>query len=104
MAGRGASRRGGEGGGRADCARGETAGQGARGGFFSAEDADSLPPEESARAINARQKQGEMANSHWLDNLARSIRFCGRQLVDLIPKIYDVPRIVRMANEAATTN
>lgn len=53
-------------------------------------------PEESGRAILARQKQGDMSTSHWMDNLLRSIRFLGRQLVQLIPKIYDVPRVLRI--------
>ena len=30
------------------------------------------------------------------DNLARAIRHCGRQLVDMIPKIYDTERIARI--------
>jgi hypothetical protein len=53
-------------------------------------------PQESGKAILARQRQGEIANSNYLDNLARAIRFTGRILVDLIPKIYDAPRILRI--------
>lgn len=53
-------------------------------------------PAEAARAILARQKQGDMSNSHWVDNLMRAIRFLGKQLVDLIPKVYDVPRVMRI--------
>lgn len=55
--------------------------------------------ERSGKAILALQKQGEMANSHYLDNLSRAIRFTGRQLVDLIPKVYDTPRILRILGE-----
>lgn len=54
-------------------------------------------PQESGRALRARQQQDEMANSHYLDNLARSVRQVGRVLVDLIPKIYDTARIMRIA-------
>jgi len=50
----------------------------------------------SGRAILARQKEGDTANLHLSDNLVRSLRFAGRILVDLIPKIYDKDRIVRI--------
>ncbi|NBW38474.1 MAG: hypothetical protein EBR30_26330, partial [Cytophagia bacterium] len=33
---------------------------------------------------------------HYVDNLARAIRYVTRQLVDLIPKIYDTQRIARI--------
>jgi hypothetical protein len=53
-------------------------------------------PQESGRAIRSRQQQDEMANSHYLDNLARSIRQVGRIVVDLLPKIYDTARVMRI--------
>lgn len=53
-------------------------------------------PEESGRAILARQKQGETANSNWLDNLGRALWHLGRILLDLIPKVYDAPRMVHI--------
>lgn len=56
-------------------------------------------PEESGRAILARQHQGDTTTSHWVDNLMRSIRFLGRQLVDLVPKIYDAPRVLRILGQ-----
>jgi hypothetical protein len=52
--------------------------------------------QESGRAIRNRQQQDEMANSHYLDNLARAIRQVGRIVVDLIPKIYDTARVMRI--------
>ena len=52
--------------------------------------------EKSGRAILARQREGDIATFHYHDNLARSIRHCGRILVDLIPKIYDSKRVVRI--------
>jgi hypothetical protein len=52
--------------------------------------------EKSGRAIMARQREGDMANFHYHDNLARAIRHAGRILVDLIPKIYDTSRVVRV--------
>lgn len=52
--------------------------------------------EKSGRAIMARQREGDIATFHYHDNLARSIRHAGRILVDLIPKIYDTKRVVRI--------
>jgi hypothetical protein len=52
--------------------------------------------EQSGRAILARQKEGDVANFHYADNLARAIKHLGRILVDLIPKIYDAPRVLRI--------
>ena len=53
-------------------------------------------PQESGKAIRARQQQGEMGNSNYMHNLSRAIRQTGRILVDLIPKVYDEPRIRRI--------
>jgi hypothetical protein len=52
--------------------------------------------ETSGKAILARQQEGDTANYHLVDNLSRSIRFLGRILVDLIPKIYDSERVIRI--------
>jgi hypothetical protein len=52
--------------------------------------------EASGKAIQLRQQQGELGNSDFLDGLGRAIRFAGRQLVDLIPHIYDAPRVLRI--------
>jgi hypothetical protein len=56
-------------------------------------------PQESGKALRARQQQDEMANSHYLDNLGRAIRQVGRVIVDLIPKIYDSARVMRITGE-----
>lgn len=55
--------------------------------------------ETSGRAIQARQAEGDIANFHFIDNLSRSIRHVGVILVDLIPKIYDSARVVRILGE-----
>ena len=52
--------------------------------------------ERSGRAILAREKQGDTGTYHYVDNLARAIRYTTRQMVDLIPKIYDTERIARI--------
>jgi hypothetical protein len=58
--------------------------------------------ETSGRAIIARQREGDNATYAWIDNLARSIQHAGRILVDLIPRIYDTARIVRIMGEDET--
>jgi len=52
--------------------------------------------ERSGRAILAREKQGDTGTYHYVDNLSRAIRYVTRQLVDLIPKIYDTARVARI--------
>ena len=52
--------------------------------------------ERSGKAIVAREKQGDVGTYHYVDNLARAIRHITRQLVDMIPKIYDTQRIARI--------
>lgn len=53
----------------------------------------------SGVAINARQRQGDRATYHYIDGLAVAIRFLGKILIDLIPKIYDTKRIVMILGE-----
>jgi hypothetical protein len=51
-------------------------------------------------AIQQRQIQGDVANFHYIDNLAASITHEARILIDLIPKIYDRPgRVARIIGE-----
>lgn len=50
----------------------------------------------SGVAINARQRQGDRATYHFIDNQAIAIRFTGKIIVDLIPKIYDTERIKKI--------
>lgn len=52
--------------------------------------------ETSGKAIALRQRQGDNATYHYVDNLAIAIRFTGKILLDLIPKIYDTPRVMRI--------
>ena len=52
--------------------------------------------ETSGRAIMARQREGDVNTFHFIDNLARSIRHVGCVLIDLIPKVYDGQRIIRI--------
>lgn len=52
--------------------------------------------ERSGKAILARQRQTDTGTYHYVDNLARAVRYVTRQIVELIPKIYDTQRIARI--------
>ena len=52
--------------------------------------------EQTGVAIRARQAQGEIANFNFSDNIARAIRYTWEILIDLIPRIYDTERSVRI--------
>lgn len=55
--------------------------------------------ETSGKAILARQHEGDVSNFHFIDNLSRAMRFLGEIILDLIPKIYDAPRVIRILHE-----
>lgn len=55
--------------------------------------------ETSGRAIMARQREGDMATYHYVDNLARAVRHVGRIILDMIPRIYDTQRVARILGE-----
>ena len=55
--------------------------------------------EVSGKAILARQREADNATFHYVDNLNKAIRHCGRILVRFIPLIYDTPRTVRILGE-----
>jgi Phage P22-like portal protein len=52
--------------------------------------------ETSGRAILMRQREGDVSTFHYIDNLNRAMRHAGRILLDLIPKVYSTPRVVRV--------
>ena len=53
----------------------------------------------SGKALQGQQQQVDMTNFHYYDNLTRSIRQCGRVILDLIPKIYDRERVLRIIGD-----
>ena len=59
--------------------------------------------ERSGKAIMARQREGDVGTYHYGDNLTRGVRHIARQLVDLIPKIYDTQRVARIIGEDGVT-
>jgi hypothetical protein len=52
--------------------------------------------EKSGRAIMARQREGDVGSYAFYDNMGRSIKLLGRILIDLIPKVYDTARMIRV--------
>lgn len=54
----------------------------------------------SGTAIQRRTTQAERTNFHYIDNLSRAMRHGGRIIVDLIPKVYDTPRTIRIIGES----
>jgi len=59
--------------------------------------------EKSGKAINARQRQGENATYHFIDNEAIGLRYTGKILIDLYPKIYDTEnRVIKVIGEDGT--
>jgi hypothetical protein len=58
--------------------------------------------EKSGLAIQERANQSQSSNYHYGDNLTRSLRYTGLILLDLVPKIYDAERAVRIIGEDGT--
>jgi hypothetical protein len=55
--------------------------------------------ETSGRAILARQRESDTSTFHFIDNLSRAIRHLGRVVIDLVPHVYNGPRILRIVGE-----
>lgn len=58
--------------------------------------------ERSGKAINERQRAATTATYHYVDHLATAVRFCGKVLLDLIPRVYDVPRLIKILDVDGT--
>jgi hypothetical protein len=50
----------------------------------------------SGKALMGQQNQVDLSNFHFYDNMTRSIRHTGKIILDLIPKIYDTQRVMRI--------
>lgn len=55
--------------------------------------------ETSGVAITRRDHQSDISTYHFINNLSLGIKYVGRIIVDLIPKVYDVARVVRILGE-----
>ena len=52
--------------------------------------------ERTGKAIIARSSRSDMGTYHFIDNLMRAIRETARQLLDIIPKVVDTQRLLRI--------
>ena len=55
--------------------------------------------ETSGKAILARKEEGQNATSIYADNMVKAVSHTGTILVDMIPRIYDTKRVVRILGE-----
>lgn len=53
-------------------------------------------PQESGRAIQARKVEGEIATYHLIDNESRARHFEGKQILDLIPRVINREKAMRI--------
>ena len=53
----------------------------------------------SGKALNGQQQQIDLTNFHYYDNLTRSIKHTARIILDLVPKIYDQARVMRIIGD-----
>lgn len=58
--------------------------------------AQALPGNLSGKALQGQQQQVDLSNFHFYDNMTRSIKQTGKIILDLIPKIYDTTRVLRI--------
>lgn len=58
--------------------------------------------EKSGVAIRQRQMESDVSTSIYSDNMAEAIGVAGRVMVDMIPKIYDTKRVIRILGEDDT--
>lgn len=53
----------------------------------------------SGKAINARKQQSDTATYHFFEHQSDMLRLLGKQLLDLMPKIYDTERVLQVIGE-----
>jgi len=53
----------------------------------------------SGKALNGQQQQVDLTNFDYYDNLTRTIAHIGKICLDLIPKIYDTERVMRIIGD-----
>lgn len=55
--------------------------------------------ETSGKAIMARERQGDVSNFHFIDNLNRAITYAGKILVEIMPAVYSPKEAIRILGE-----
>lgn len=58
--------------------------------------------ETSGVAIKQRERQGDVSNFHFIDNLSRAIQYAGKCLVEIIPAVYSARETIRILGEDST--
>lgn len=58
--------------------------------------------DQSGVAINQLQQRGDNSTFHYLDNWAIGVRFTGKILIDMIPRVYDTERVIKIRAEDGT--
>lgn len=58
--------------------------------------------ERTGKAINARQEQSDIQVFHFQDNYESGLKFLCKQIIELVPKIYDTQRIIKIQAEDGT--
>ncbi len=70
-------------------------------GQYAAQMANGIP--RTPKQIGERERQGQTATFHFVDNLAIAIRHVGRIILDLFPAIYDTQRLMQILAENGDT-
>jgi hypothetical protein len=52
--------------------------------------------EASGRALITKQRQAEVTNFMYIDNLCKSLKYAGKILLEIIPIVYDTERVIRI--------
>lgn len=58
--------------------------------------------ERTGEAIQQRQAQGDTATYHFRDNFNAALVYTGKQIIDLVPKIYDTHRVLKCLADDGT--
>ena len=58
----------------------------------------------SGKALNGQQQQIDLSNYDFYDNLTKSMAQVARLILDLIPKIYDTERVLRIDRKSTRLN
>lgn len=57
---------------------------------------------QSGKQEALQQRRGDTATFHFMDNLARSVRYAGKIILDWLPTYYDTARVARIMGEDGT--
>lgn len=55
--------------------------------------------DESGKALREIRRVGDVGNFHYIDNFGRSLKYTGKLLLRMIPKVYDTKRVLNILRE-----